>query len=133
MMAETTIEWTATHLPDGTVLPGYTFNPWIGCQKVGHRLEKLILMTREVHSQFHGQAISNAEVKDLRESYANGEADMATLASRYGIAVARVSKIIRGESRANAGGPISTDNRGKRAEGRLLDGREHNAMPGVLL
>jgi protein gp37 len=35
MMAETTIEWTATHLPDGTALPGYTFNPWIGCQKVG--------------------------------------------------------------------------------------------------
>lgn len=34
-MAETTIEWTATRLPDGTILPGYTFNPWEGCQKVG--------------------------------------------------------------------------------------------------
>jgi protein gp37 len=33
-MAETTIEWTATHLPDGTVLPGYTMNPWWGCQRV---------------------------------------------------------------------------------------------------
>lgn len=33
-MAETTIEWTATRLPDGTVLPGYTFNPWIGCTAV---------------------------------------------------------------------------------------------------
>jgi len=30
-MAETNIEWTGTPLPDGTVLPGYTFNPWIGC------------------------------------------------------------------------------------------------------
>lgn len=33
-MAETTIEWTATRLPDGTTLPGYTFNPWIGCARV---------------------------------------------------------------------------------------------------
>ena len=34
-MSDTTkIEWTATHLPDGTVLPGYTFNPWTGCTKV---------------------------------------------------------------------------------------------------
>lgn len=33
-MATTTIEWTATRLPDGTVLPGYTFNPWRGCKKV---------------------------------------------------------------------------------------------------
>lgn len=33
-MAETTIEWTATRLPDGTVLPGYSFNPWTGCTRV---------------------------------------------------------------------------------------------------
>lgn len=34
-MSDTTaIEWTATRLPDGTVLPGYTFNPWIGCTKI---------------------------------------------------------------------------------------------------
>lgn len=33
-MAQTTIEWTATRLPGGTVLPGYTFNPWWGCVKV---------------------------------------------------------------------------------------------------
>lgn len=33
-MAETKIEWTATRLPDGTLVPGYTFNPWIGCTKV---------------------------------------------------------------------------------------------------
>ncbi|MDF3059339.1 MAG: hypothetical protein K0R17_3554 [Rariglobus sp.] len=34
MGADTKIEWTATRLPDGTVLAGYTFNPWIGCAKV---------------------------------------------------------------------------------------------------
>ncbi len=33
-MAETTIEWTAQHQPDGRVIPGFTFNPWIGCSKV---------------------------------------------------------------------------------------------------
>lgn len=33
-MAETTISWTHTVTPDGRPVPGYTFNPWIGCQKV---------------------------------------------------------------------------------------------------
>jgi protein gp37 len=34
MMAETTIQWTATPLPDGTLAQGFTFNPWIGCSRV---------------------------------------------------------------------------------------------------
>lgn len=33
-MAETSIQWTATRRADGTMAPGYTFNPWIGCAKV---------------------------------------------------------------------------------------------------
>lgn len=33
-MAQTKIEWTATRLPDGTTLPGFTFNAWTGCAKV---------------------------------------------------------------------------------------------------
>lgn len=33
-MALTTISWTHTVTPDGRPVPGYTFNPWIGCQKV---------------------------------------------------------------------------------------------------
>lgn len=33
-MAKTSIEWTATRLPDGTVLPGFSFNPWIGCSAI---------------------------------------------------------------------------------------------------
>ena len=33
-MGITKIEWTSTVHQDGTVTPGYTFNPWIGCQKV---------------------------------------------------------------------------------------------------
>ena len=33
-MGQTTIEWTSTRLSDGTIVPGYTFNPWWGCVKV---------------------------------------------------------------------------------------------------
>lgn len=33
-MGETKIEWTHQRNPDGTLTPGYTFNPWQGCQKV---------------------------------------------------------------------------------------------------
>lgn len=33
-MGATSIEWTATVAPDGRLIPGYTFNPWIGCTKI---------------------------------------------------------------------------------------------------
>lgn len=33
-MAETKIEWTATVADDGTVIPGFSFNSWLGCTKV---------------------------------------------------------------------------------------------------
>lgn len=33
-MGETSIEWTATPLSDGTLAPGFTFNPWWGCEKI---------------------------------------------------------------------------------------------------
>jgi protein gp37 len=33
-MSETTIQWTWRRLPDGSVVKGYTFNPWWGCLKV---------------------------------------------------------------------------------------------------
>lgn len=28
------IEWTATQMPDGSRIPGHTFNPWLGCSRV---------------------------------------------------------------------------------------------------
>lgn len=34
MGLKTGIEWTTTILPDGTVLPGASWNPWTGCTKV---------------------------------------------------------------------------------------------------
>ncbi len=33
-MGRTSIEWTSAVGPDGTVYPGYSFNPWLGCTKV---------------------------------------------------------------------------------------------------
>jgi protein gp37 len=33
-MAQTKIEWTATVMSDGSALPGFTHNPWIGCTRV---------------------------------------------------------------------------------------------------
>jgi protein gp37 len=33
-VAETAIAWTGSPQPDGSVLPGYTYNPWWGCTKV---------------------------------------------------------------------------------------------------
>lgn len=38
-MSETNIEWTAVRAPDGTMVPGYTFNPWWGCQRVSPACE----------------------------------------------------------------------------------------------
>lgn len=34
MGRDTGIEWTQTILPDGTVIPGHTWNPWRGCTKI---------------------------------------------------------------------------------------------------
>lgn len=34
-MGITKIEWTSTIAEDGTVTPGYSFNPWVGCTKIG--------------------------------------------------------------------------------------------------
>jgi protein gp37 len=38
-MSATRIEWTAVQAPDGTWIPGYTFNPWWGCQRVSPACE----------------------------------------------------------------------------------------------
>jgi protein gp37 len=33
-MGQTKIEWTSYTRTDGRIVPGYTFNPWLGCSKV---------------------------------------------------------------------------------------------------
>ncbi|MGI9354839.1 MAG: DUF5131 family protein [Rhizobiaceae bacterium] len=47
-MAETTIEWTATRTRGGGMLPGYTFNPWEGCQKVSPACDHCYAETRNI-------------------------------------------------------------------------------------
>jgi hypothetical protein len=85
--------------------------------KTDNRLENLALLTRAEHArEHHPDALTDHQVRALRESYATREADMPTLAARYGVPVQRVSKIVRGLTRKGAGGPVSTDNRGKSRE-----------------
>jgi hypothetical protein len=81
--------------------------------KSDNRLDNLELMKRCNHSVYHGKGITNDQVLELRVLYAQGVADMPRLAILYGIPVARVSKIIRGEARKSVGGPTSQTNRGK--------------------
>lgn len=47
-MAITSIEWTATLLPGGAKLPGYTFNPWNGCTKVSEGCKFCYALTRDI-------------------------------------------------------------------------------------
>jgi protein gp37 len=68
-MAETAIEWTATRLPDGTALPGYTFNPWEGCQKVGPGCDHCYAEARNV--RFTGGANWGPNAPRRRTSVAN--------------------------------------------------------------
>lgn len=100
--------------------------------KTDNRLENLELLSRAEHGlEHHPSALTDAEVRAVRESYASGSEDMPTLARRYGVPVSRISRIVRGEARRGAGGPISTSNRGKAAAGRLLDGRTWDEVPRV--
>lgn len=52
-MGETTIRWAATRQPDGTILPGYTFNSWIGCSKVSEGCQ---FCYAESQNKFYGWA-----------------------------------------------------------------------------
>lgn len=97
--------------------------------KTDNRLSNLELISRVDHGILHASAVPDSVVLEIRESYAAGIEDMPGLAKRFGLPVARVSKYIRGESRCRAGGPISTENRGKQAAGRLLDGRAWDEFP----
>lgn len=99
--------------------------------KSDNRLTNLELLTRVAHSTQHYAALSDEQVCALRERYAAGE-DGTKLAAEFGIAFQRAYKLIRGETRRAAGGPIQSGNlRGKKAAGRRLDGIKHNGFPEV--
>ncbi len=94
--------------------------------KTDNRIANLRLMSRAEHSQMHSDAMPDDWVVKIRECYASGNWKMKELAEHFGCSMQRVSKIVRGEVRRSVGGPISI---GKRAAGRLLDGREWNEVP----
>lgn len=96
--------------------------------KQDNRIENLQLVSRHEHATLYYKMVSDLDVRDIRVAYAEGKADMPTLANRYGIPIARVHKFITGLARLKAGGPISTNNRKKKA-GRILDGREWSEFP----
>jgi len=92
--------------------------------------------------------LTDDEVRRIRERRADGES-LTGIAHDFGIAFQTVSKIAKGRTRVEAGGPITgTDGRtdgwrslerdkdsgqfvGKKTAGRLLDGRTWDEMPEV--
>lgn len=99
--------------------------------KSDNRFANLELLTRVAHSIQHHASLTDDQVRTLRERYAAGE-DGTTLAGDYGVPFQRVYKLLRGETRRAAGGPIQTGSlRGKKLTGRLLDGVEHNEFPEI--
>lgn len=75
--------------------------------KLDNRIENLRLLSRREHAEEHHAMVPDAVVVAIRERYAAGETG-TSLAKAYSLPVARVYRFIKGEARANAGGPIST-------------------------
>jgi hypothetical protein len=98
--------------------------------KSDNRLDNLELLTRPKHAAEHHPMLPDEAVQALRERYAAGE-DGTALAAEFGIPHQRAYRLIHGDTRRSAGGPIKTGNLrvGKKAAGRLLDGVEHNGFP----
>lgn len=96
----------------------------------------------------HGQRnpaakLSDHEIAAIRLAYGCGGVTQSELAARHGVSHQHVSKLIRGERRPKQAGAVSTtDHRhsgprdvatgrfvGKKAAGRLLDGRTWDEVP----
>jgi len=100
-------------------------------KKTDNRYGNIELKKRYDHSVHHYSNISDEVVFQIRTLYSSGGADMPSLATRFDIPLQRISKMIRGETRLKAGGPISLkDHRvGKKTAGRILDGRTWDELP----
>ena len=77
--------------------------------EVGTRLDNSRDMVNDGRS-LAGEAnpratLTASAVKAMREAYSRGEAGQAELAKRYGVRQAYVSRVLRGETWADAGGP----------------------------
>lgn len=97
--------------------------------KDDNRLDNLELKTRVAHSTQHHATLSDENVRAIRERFAAGE-DGTRLAAEFGVPFQRVYRLVRGETRLSAGGPIQSGClRGKSRAGRLLDGVQHDGYP----
>lgn len=67
-MGQTTIEWTASYHSDGTISPGYTFNTWIGCQKISPGCKYCYAQTLD-NRWNGGHWGANAPRKEMGEAY----------------------------------------------------------------
>ena len=67
-MGETKIEWVATRNADGTVTPGYSWNPWIGCTRVS---PGCVHCYAESFARRFGKAEWGPTAKRVRTSAAN--------------------------------------------------------------
>jgi hypothetical protein len=75
--------------------------------KTDNRLKNLQLLDRVAHAAEHysGQMLTDSQVRTVRERFAAGE-DGTALASEFGVPFQRIYRIVKGETRLGAGGPI---------------------------
>lgn len=98
----------------------------------------------------HGQKnpaakLTDNQIAQIRNAYAQGDWTMDRLAERFGVRFQHISRVVRGQRRPKQGGPVAGEDLrhsvcdrdaetgrfvGKKAAGRLLDGREWNEFPG---
>jgi len=90
--------------------------------KTDNRLSNLELLTRIAHAAEHHPMLPDEDVRAVRLRYAAGE-DGTALAAEFNIPHQRAYRIIKGETRRTAGGPIQSGSlRGKKAAGREWNG-----------
>lgn len=73
-MGNTTIEWVATRNADGTVTPGFSFNPWWGCMKVSEGCKHCYA---ESFARRYGKAEWGPTAQRVRTSDANWRKPLA--------------------------------------------------------
>lgn len=77
--------------------------------KTDNRLNNLELLDRVAHAAEHQgeRMLDDDQVRAVRERFAGGE-DGTALASEFGVPFQRIYRIVKGETRRGAGGPIQT-------------------------
>lgn len=77
--------------------------------KTDNRLVNLELLDRVAHAAEHQgeRMLTDDQVRKVRERFEAGE-DGTALASEFGVPFQRIYRIVKGETRRRAGGPIQT-------------------------